>query len=396
MVFAIVLLTILVFLTVDLVLRLGLRKIESSRRQRQRKEALDTGLRLEFAEEARSLKRVEVDDPKARILAVDDEPVVLDSLRKILVLDGYSVDTVETGQEALSLVRQHSYDFVFTDLKMPGMDGVDVIKGVRHLRDDIDIVVITGYATIESAVETMRLGAVDYVEKPFTEDELVDFVRKLVFRREERLAGKTPLEIRLVTTVAGESLAAHVVNVPGGVYVSENHVWASVQMTGQVRVGLDDFTYKTLGEPDQLDLPTPGSRVARGDALFTIRRGDSELSFPAPLAGEVIEINHELIYRLDLLPMKPYEAGWICTVRPLHLSEQLGDMHIGAETVDWYSREIERYQEALSTSRESSPRADDDSPPEGAEYDIERRWSVFGTVFLQRGHAHRRSKEVAR
>ena len=62
-------------------------------------------------------------DPAARILCVDDEEVILDSLRKILVLDGYNVDTVETGQEALGLVQTRDYDFVFTDLKMPSMPG---------------------------------------------------------------------------------------------------------------------------------------------------------------------------------------------------------------------------------------------------------------------------------
>ena len=63
------------------------------------------------------------------------------------MLAGFSVDTVETGQEALGLVRKHDYDFVFTDLKMPGMDGLDVTKAVKHLRPDIDVAIITGYAT---------------------------------------------------------------------------------------------------------------------------------------------------------------------------------------------------------------------------------------------------------
>jgi CheY-like chemotaxis protein len=161
MVILMVLVTLVVFAVVDLVLRLTLRRMEEARARKQRQKALDVGLRLEFAEEARSLKRVEVDRPRARILAVDDEPVILDSFRKILVLAGYSVDTVETGQEALALVRKHDYDFVFTDLKMPGMDGLDVTKGVHHLRPDIDIAIITGYGTIESAVDSMRFGAVD-------------------------------------------------------------------------------------------------------------------------------------------------------------------------------------------------------------------------------------------
>ncbi|MGB6853684.1 MAG: response regulator, partial [Thermoanaerobaculia bacterium] len=186
MVVIIVILTLAIFLVVDLVLRLALEKRQTANLLREREEALDIGLKLDFAEEAPSLKRVDVENPKARILAVDDEPVVLDSFRKILVLEGYSIDTVETAQEGLGLVRKRDYDFVFTDLKMPGMDGLDLTKAVKHLRPDIDVVMITGYATIESAVETMKHGAMDYVEKPFTADELAQFTRKLVIRRQDR------------------------------------------------------------------------------------------------------------------------------------------------------------------------------------------------------------------
>jgi predicted ribosome-associated RNA-binding protein Tma20 len=88
MVVVIVLLTVVVFFVVDLLLRLALKKKEVAKLRKERAEALDTGLRLDYTDEAVSLKRVEVDSPKAHILAVDDEPVVLDSFRKILVLEG--------------------------------------------------------------------------------------------------------------------------------------------------------------------------------------------------------------------------------------------------------------------------------------------------------------------
>ncbi|HEX9973869.1 MAG TPA: response regulator, partial [bacterium] len=136
MVVVIVLLTIAVFILVDLVLRLVMKKVQDARIKKERKEALDIGLRLDFTEEAKSLKRVEVENPKAKILAVDDEEIVLDSFRKILVLAGYSIETVETGPEALGLIQKHDYDFVFTDLKMPDMDGIEVTKAVKHLRPD--------------------------------------------------------------------------------------------------------------------------------------------------------------------------------------------------------------------------------------------------------------------
>jgi len=122
----IVITTIIAFILVDLILRTLLKKIRESRIVREREKALDIGLKLDVSEEAKTLKRVEVENPKARILAVDDESIILDSFRKILVIDGYSIDTVEKGSEALGLIRKNDYDFVFTDLKMPEMDGVEV------------------------------------------------------------------------------------------------------------------------------------------------------------------------------------------------------------------------------------------------------------------------------
>ena len=142
----IVITTIVVFVLVDILLRVLLNRMRETQTRKARARALDIGLKLDVSEEAPTLKRVELDHPKARILAVDDEELILNSFRKILVLAGYNIDTVEKGSEALGLIRKNDYDFVFTDLKMPGMDGVEVTKAVKHLRPDIDVIVITGFA----------------------------------------------------------------------------------------------------------------------------------------------------------------------------------------------------------------------------------------------------------
>ena len=110
MVVLIVLVTFVVFVLTDLFLRVTLKRVEERKARLAREEALAVGLRLDFADEAKSLKRVEVPNPKARILAVDDEAVVLDSFRKILVVAGYSVDTVLTGPEALGLLKTDHRD----------------------------------------------------------------------------------------------------------------------------------------------------------------------------------------------------------------------------------------------------------------------------------------------
>ncbi len=179
--------SVILFVLADLAVRAVTKQIGEKNARRAREEALAVSLTLDVSREAKSLKRAEVKDPVARILCVDDEEVILDSFRKILVLDGYSVDTVQAGQEALGLIQSHHYDFVFTDLKMPMMDGLDVVKAVKHMRPDIDVVIITGFATVETAVDCMKYGAMDYVQKPFTEDELLAFVKKALFRRQDRI-----------------------------------------------------------------------------------------------------------------------------------------------------------------------------------------------------------------
>ena len=93
----IVVTTIIVFIVVDIALRVLLRSVREARAMKEREQALDIGLKLDVSEEAPSLTRVEVENPKARILAVDDEKIVLDSFRKMLVLAGFSIDTVENG-----------------------------------------------------------------------------------------------------------------------------------------------------------------------------------------------------------------------------------------------------------------------------------------------------------
>jgi CheY-like chemotaxis protein/glycine cleavage system H lipoate-binding protein len=385
MVILIVLVTIAVFIVVDLFLRRIAKRVQEKKIRLEREEALDTGLRLEYTDEARSLKRVEVKDPKARILAVDDEVIVLDSFRKILVIAGYSVDTVETGPEAVGLVRKNDYDFVFTDFKMPEMDGVEVTKAVKHLRPDVDVVLITGYASIESAVETMKHGAMDYVEKPFTADELTELVNKLVIRRQARLEAEVKPEIRLITPSVSESDSRREFNIPAGVFVSASHSWASLALNGMVRVGIDDFTHKILGRIDSVELPGKGRMIAKGDPLFSIQQGDLSLSVPAPVNGRVSGVNAQLLDNPGLIKLKPYELGWICRIEPTKLADDLKDLKVGEDAVSWYREEVDRYTEMKEKiAREKGDAEAEPDAGEGATNDVQDQatWAAFSQTFV--------------
>jgi CheY-like chemotaxis protein len=338
------------FIVADVLVRATSKRMAAAREHREREAVLKSAVQLSFADEARSLKRAEVPGAQARILAVDDEPVILDSFRKILVLAGFSVDTVESGPEALALLRARDYDFLFTDLKMPEMDGVEVVKAARHLRPDLDVAVITGYGTIESAVETMQFGAVDYVQKPFTEEELVAIAKRLLIKRQARQEAQLRPTVRIVTPAMAEIVASGEFCVPGGAFVSPGHTWARIDPGGQVWMGLDDFARKTLKVVERVELPAVGARVKRGDPLFTAFRGAEAVKFLAALSGEVTQTNDALRHSPQLLVQSPYDRGWACLVRPADLAAELDGLRIGKPVVAWYQDEVTRMRKELQAS----------------------------------------------
>lgn len=386
----IVITTIVAFIVVDIALRMLLKKTSEARDKKEREQALDIGLKLDVSEEAESLKRVSLDNPIARILAVDDEKVVLDSFRKILVYAGYSIDTVEKGSEALGLIRRNDYDFVFTDLKMPDMDGVEVTKAVKHLRPDIDVIVITGYASIETAVETVRLGAMDYIEKPFTEDELLSFLKKALIKRQDALEKQMRHRVRLIKPGTRESKSRFELNVPAGVFISPQHAWTKIELNGTARIGPDDLIRKIFENIDQVELPQTGQVVQKGATLFSIKYGDYCLNIPAPLSGKVISVNSEHSEHPEWLAIKPFELSWMCGIEPSNLSEELPGLRIGNDSVSWYQEEIDRYHQLSTKFIEDTAKYESDDSEAGkqkrnAEY--LKLLSEFSKPFLQVGNA---------
>ena len=111
-----------------------------------------------------------------KILVIDDEKIVLNSCTRILSDEKYEVHTVETGAEGLHKLKNEEFDIVLTDLKMPEISGIEILKRIKEFYPDTIVIMMTGYSTVQTALEAMRLGAFDYVPKPFTPEELVKAV----------------------------------------------------------------------------------------------------------------------------------------------------------------------------------------------------------------------------
>ena len=134
-----------------------------------------------------------------RILVIDDEPVICDGCRLTLSERGHSVDTCATGQAGLEAVLEGSYDLVLLDMKLPDMDGMDILRTVNRDRLPVYVIVMTGYSSVKNAVDAMKLGAFDYLSKPFTDDELIVTVEKAAENKrlkEENLALRHQLSER--------------------------------------------------------------------------------------------------------------------------------------------------------------------------------------------------------
>lgn len=117
-----------------------------------------------------------------RILIVDDDPLIRKSLLEVLKISGYDVDTIASGKEALDFLKKKNYALVIADLRMPGMDGIELTKEIKKHFPQTEIIIITAYGSVETAIEAMKRGAIDYVLKPINDEEMKIIIEKALFQ----------------------------------------------------------------------------------------------------------------------------------------------------------------------------------------------------------------------
>jgi len=145
------------------------------------------------------------------ILIVDDEESVRDSLYNWFIEDGYKVECAENAKKALSILEAATYDIILVDIKMPGMDGLELLKRIKALRHDSVVIIMTAFATVDTAVQALKDGAYDYVTKPFDPDDLSHLIRnasKLISLTEENVILKEKVSsLENVEDMVGKSEA---------------------------------------------------------------------------------------------------------------------------------------------------------------------------------------------
>ncbi|MHC1724465.1 MAG: response regulator [Syntrophobacteraceae bacterium] len=140
-----------------------------------------------------------------RVLVVDDELILRESLRDWLIEEGFSVDMAESGKAAVELLSQNEYGLMLLDIKMPGMDGVEVLTVAKEMRETLPVIMMTAYATVETAVDAMKIGALDYLMKPFDIEALIS---KVVQQYERTLTvTERQVEVGAVIMATGSGFA---------------------------------------------------------------------------------------------------------------------------------------------------------------------------------------------
>ena len=248
---------------------------------------------------------------KAKILVVDDEPAVRESLDEILRLEGYSVVSVENGDLAIKTLQSESFDLILLDLKMPGMDGIDVMRLATKITPDTKIILLTGHGSMESAVEALRHSAHDYLIKPIPTRELLSSVGRAIAQRTELQKKRMLLEqldvsvqrLKDVERVQPANLGhQQIVSLGNGTLVdlARREIWR-----GDQRVTLTPTEGKLL----QVLLQNRGRVLAHRDLVLLVQ-GYETTEWEAP------EVLRPLISRLRRkLAAIPNGENWITNVR---------------------------------------------------------------------------------
>jgi CheY-like chemotaxis protein/glycine cleavage system H lipoate-binding protein len=259
-------------------------------------------------------------EEKAKILVVDDEIPVCKSVSSALEQEVYAVDLALSGEEALKKEQENRYDVIIADLMMPGMSGMELLKAVKAKRPDLTVIMITGYPSVKTAVQAVKLGAFDYIPKPFTPDELRSLVRRALKRKQLYEEG-LPSEVELVEEEPAET------PVPRDLYCIPEHSWAKVEDDGIVRIGIHDVYLATIQSLSSIEFPHENEIVNQGEVCLKMTDGNGNVHrIWSPASGIVISVNRELEKDYSQVMKDPYRSGWMLLIDPLRLKEDLKNL----------------------------------------------------------------------
>ncbi len=324
---------------VELLIRTVIKTAAKKKLAESRKAVLSESLKQDYSSMSSSLKRVELQNPFARVLMVDKDTTALEKMRNTLVMEGYSVDTVISGQEAHSLSLLNHYDFVFTGETTQDIGGAELAKLIHERRQDIDVVMLTDAREIATPYELIKEGAIDFIKRPYAETHLNEFLTEQVRLRR----AKIDKELKNVAKIEKEQKHD---DIPKGYYLAKNHLWMGLEPSGLVKVGIDKFASDFLGIIDTIDFGNLNIIVSSDNPLFILKKQFRDLPMMPISQSRIVAANVKLRDDLEFLYDEPYKH-WISVIEPHNIQDLVRHAMIGQEASDYIAQSYESLREDL-------------------------------------------------
>lgn len=251
------------------------------------------------------------------ILVIDDEDVITHAVQRVCMAEGLSVDIAASATAGLARMSQVTYRLVVCDVMMADVDGFGFLDELNKRRDRTPVIMSTGMSTMENAVRALNAGAIDFVPKPFTADELVTAVRRALkysALQDEAMANSQDERPDTIAWVPP----------PPQYYRLGYASWLATEREGTVKVGVTDLFLRTLDDINGIQLAVEGEELILGASCALITAGDGlENKVICPVTGRVVEVNTAVGETPASMERDPYFEGWMYRVLPSELQYDL-------------------------------------------------------------------------
>jgi CheY-like chemotaxis protein/glycine cleavage system H lipoate-binding protein len=250
------------------------------------------------------------------ILIIDDEQVIIDSITKLCSAEGWQVDGALDATAGLKKMDRNQYSLIICDIMMPDLDGFQFLEETRSKNIRTPIIITTGYSTVENAVRSLNSGAIDYLAKPFTVEELVSIVQRGLNY------GKI---MESFSDVNKDSMPY--VPCPPRYYQFGYSTWASIEDDGSLKIGVTDLLLETISKITQIELFAPEAEIIQGNVCAHIETEDQLIhSILSPVSGRIIRQNQSILNNRNLMEKDPYFQGWMYIIIPSDLEYELNHL----------------------------------------------------------------------
>ncbi|AFN74804.1 two component, sigma54 specific, Fis family transcriptional regulator [Melioribacter roseus P3M-2] len=256
------------------------------------------------------------------ILIIDDESVIIDSIIKICKLNNLTSDSAETYEAAMQKIKGNKYNLVICDIMLPDKDGFEILKSIGSGGFDSPVIMITGYTTPEMAVKSIKLGAFDFLPKPFTIDELSAVIKRgMAFSKLNRKAVKNKNDLLYVPC-------------PSKYYRFGYGSWIKPDLPvnmineefsyGSFVTGATDLFVKLIEGVQKIELLQINDKILQASAAAYITDSDGLIhSLSMPASCRIIDRNEKLLEKPGLIEKDPYFEGWFYKVIPVNMKDEI-------------------------------------------------------------------------